>query len=101
MAAIQPLAARSIGGALTAQLAVPRSSAGVWIAGALLALAAAGGVAFFAVNRPSASDVHGATSAQTSLTSATAPISTVTPTTAPSPVPAPVIDSRIPPGTRR
>jgi hypothetical protein len=66
-----------------------RGGPGVWVAGVALALAAIGGVAFFAVNRASADDAQSATSAQP-LTSATAPIgSQVVPTPVPTPTPAP------------
>jgi eukaryotic-like serine/threonine-protein kinase len=88
---------------LTAQIDSPRSSsAGIWIVGCLLAVAAAAGIAFFAVNRQTLSDAQGATSAQTPLTSATAPISTPPATSiptamatqAPAPIPTPQIDPK-------
>jgi len=79
---------------LMAQVGGRRSGASVWIAGCLLAIAAVGGVAFLAVNRSSASDAQGATTAQTPLTSATAPISSAVIAPAPTPTPLTRIDAR-------
>ncbi|MBX3202439.1 MAG: serine/threonine protein kinase [Labilithrix sp.] len=83
---------------LMAQVGTRRSGGGVWLVGGLLLLAAASGVAFFAVNRPAAGagDAESAPSAEAPLTSAT-PVSTDPATPAPSAEPpAPTADPGLP-----
>lgn len=86
---------------LMAQVGTRRSSGGVWLIGGVLLLAAASGVAFFAVNRPPAGagaggDGESVPSAEAPLTSAT-PVSTEpsTPATSAEP-PAPTADPALP-----
>ncbi|MBX3203903.1 MAG: protein kinase [Labilithrix sp.] len=83
---------------LLAQVGSRRSGAGVWLAAALLLVAAVGGVAFLAVQRPPGGDARAATSGATSseapLTSAAAPIATGVdePVPAPDPPQTPTIE---------
>lgn len=87
---------------LMAQVGTRRSGGGVWLVGGALLLAAIGGVAFFAVNRPAGGDAQSVPSAEAPLTSATPVVSAepATPapsvTLAPSAAPEPSFDPTIP-----